>query len=179
MQSLIPLQSNLEMTSTSQQERLKQDFVYKATSVLHKLEGELVVTTETPTVTLIIADSDNGKFKNTMLGFCMRRLRVLTEGEHAEGPAKHAASIMQVFGRLAKDLPEKIPLYFKDYVKNPDIYGYVEDKYYWPDGTIERYQDEIEPIIVYTLEKYTIDNPPTGDFQQLKTEYKARQKVAQ
>ncbi len=173
--------SGLAEFTSNHTELLLQDFKQKATSVLNELKQDFVIDfpEQGMEVSLPAVVSDLPLFDTKVSQMVIRRLERVIEGSGLENNVAIAKEVMDNFRTIALRFPTRIPKYFKDYEVNESlniISGYSNDnekrKYYWADSSIERYQDETEPVILFALElaRKGVDIP--SKFNELEALYK-------
>lgn len=77
--------------------------------------------------------------------------------------------VMSNFRSLAITIPNQIPDYFDHYP--PATTNEGEKMYYYPDGSVEAYQDETEPYIRFALELSQQGKEVPSTWQELTTQY--------
>ncbi len=164
-----------------QQEKLAQDFQEKARGVHTKIaeEFEIKIDPTTTIITTVSSAVEGHAFKTIQAQSYLNRLASLADNTDGyEDLTKYAAAVMGILGAVAKAFPDKIPRYFSGYHVKTELKIYSSPfrgtgaKSYFPDGSIDAFEEEVESVIVYALEHYTETNPPPDSFEKLKSEYK-------
>lgn len=163
-------------------ELLAVDFLKKAKNVYKGFAKDFVVEGNQEGVAVLLkvnSTEKNPEFKTKAAHSYLKRLMRLIE-DKTEFPdnAKYVAEVMGIFSGIVKLFPDRTPQYFSSYEVDADltvIAGQTLDgtpkKYYWADASIEKYQDEIEPIILFALERHARGENIPAEFNELKDLY--------
>lgn len=151
-------QSKLVELNNAHLDVLAADFRGKATAVYDAMGTDFIQKTDEGTELYLPVKDEEGKtlkFKTEVVHQVLRDLSRYRDDLEPQDKVRYSADIMYAFKKMITQFPDRIPHYFASYTINRALTNYkytvggeTYDTYY-PDGAIERWQSEFEPLIFF------------------------------
>lgn len=162
--------TELATRDLERQRALATHFYHVATQVLEQIQADVYMPQEDGS--MVVLDDPAREMPRFDAA---QRDNVIQRGEDLmaqfdEGQGKdYAADVTDWLRRVALWRPDLIPQYFGEYVAADELKNQGS---YYPDGRIERFEQELEPVIMYARTLAAQGHTIPDNFRQLEELYK-------